>query len=93
MLNGTIEKLVREKISDTQSHNVSYYDPDGLEILDNPGTSQVSVADKDGMAISLTTTINTLFGCQVLVPESGIILNNEMFVRPLLLFLSLAEVQ
>lgn len=30
------------------------------------------------MAISLTTTVNLLFGSQLLVPETGIILNNEM---------------
>jgi gamma-glutamyltranspeptidase / glutathione hydrolase len=93
MLNSTTEKLVRGKISDTNSHNVSFYDPDGIESLDNPGTSQISVADKDGMAISLTTTINTFFGSKVLVPESGIILNNEMSVAPRFLFLSLVETQ
>ena len=30
------------------------------------------------MAISLTTTVNTLFGSQVCVPETGVIMNNEM---------------
>lgn len=30
------------------------------------------------MAISLTTTINTLFGNKVIVPETGVIMNNEM---------------
>jgi gamma-glutamyltranspeptidase/glutathione hydrolase len=30
------------------------------------------------MVISLTTTINTLFGSQVIVPSTGVIMNNEM---------------
>lgn len=30
------------------------------------------------MAISLTTTINLLFGSQLMVPETGVICNNEM---------------
>jgi gamma-glutamyltranspeptidase/glutathione hydrolase len=42
------------------------------------GTSHVVVADHTGLAISLITTINTLFGSQVMVPETGIIMNNEM---------------
>lgn len=36
------------------------------------------MADASGMAISLTTTINTLFGSRVMVPETGVIMNNEM---------------
>lgn len=30
------------------------------------------------MAISLTTTVNLLFGSQIVVPETGVIMNNEM---------------
>lgn len=47
-------------------------------ILNRPGTSHLVAADESGMAISLTTTINLLFGSQLIVPETGIILNNEM---------------
>lgn len=52
-----------------------------LEVLtDKPssGTSHVVAADHTGLAISLVTTINTLFGSQLMVPETGIIMNNEM---------------
>ena len=38
----------------------------------------MATADKDGMAVTITTTINTLFGSQVVVPETGVIMNNEM---------------
>lgn len=69
---------VRSKISDTQTFNVSYYDPANFEILDTPGTSHVATADASGMAISLTTTVNLLFGSNLIVPETGIIMNNEM---------------
>lgn len=59
-----------------------------------PGTSHVVAADASGMAISLTSTINLLFGygclssaalfgltssrSQLCVPETGVIMNNEM---------------
>lgn len=69
---------VRHRISDLHTFNVSYYDPSGIEILDTPGTSHVVTADASGLAISLTTTINLLFGSQIMVPETGIIMNNEM---------------
>lgn len=42
------------------------------------GTSHIVTADASGMAISLTTTVNLLFGSQLVVPETGVIMNNEM---------------
>ncbi|KAL8817255.1 MAG: hypothetical protein Q9223_003878 [Gallowayella weberi] len=69
---------IRERIIDEHTLNVSAYDPSGFEILDDHGTSQISVVDASGMAVSFTTTINLYFGSHVMVPESGIILNNEM---------------
>jgi gamma-glutamyltranspeptidase/glutathione hydrolase len=68
---------IRSRIGD-YSHNISYYDPSGVESLETPGTSHVVVADKSGMAISLTTTVNLLFGSHLIVPETGVIMNNEM---------------
>lgn len=69
---------IRSKISDWTSYNVSYYNPDNIEVLTDHGTSHVVAADHSGLAVSLTTTINTIFGSRVMVPETGIILNNEM---------------
>jgi gamma-glutamyltranspeptidase/glutathione hydrolase len=42
------------------------------------GTLHISVMDADGMAVALTTTINTSFGSEVIGAASGIVLNNEM---------------
>lgn len=78
MLSDAVAAEVRSKISDFRTQNVSWYDPAGLESLDTPGTSHIVTADKSGMAVSLTTTINLLFGSRVLVPETGVIMNNEM---------------
>jgi gamma-glutamyltranspeptidase / glutathione hydrolase len=47
--------------------------------LPEPGeTTHLSVVDTAGDAVSLTTTLNGAFGCGLLVPETGILLNNEM---------------
>jgi len=41
-------------------------------------TTHLSVVDGEGNAVSLTTTLNGLFGCGLLVPGLGYLLNNEM---------------
>jgi gamma-glutamyltranspeptidase/glutathione hydrolase len=78
MLNVTTAALIRSKISDFHTLNVSAYDPDGIESLDTPGTSHIVTADASGMAVTMTSTVNLLFGSKVMVPETGVIMNNEM---------------
>jgi gamma-glutamyltranspeptidase/glutathione hydrolase len=78
MISNATAAEVRSKIIDNKTFPVSYYDPAGLESLETPGTSHVVSADASGMAISLTTTVNLLFGSKLVVPETGVIMNNEM---------------
>ena len=49
-----------------------------LAIPEDGGTHHLSVLDANGMAVALTTTINTSFGSEVVAPMSGVLLNNEM---------------
>lgn len=78
IINSTTAANTRSLISDTHTQNVSYYNPSGYVVLTDHGTSAITVADASGMAIALTTTVNTLFGSQVIVPSTGVIMNNEM---------------
>ena len=78
MLNQTFAKDIRARISDKHTLNVSDYDPDGFESHENHGTSHIVTADASGMAISMTTTVNLFFGSTVMVPETGVIMNDEM---------------
>ncbi|KAI0030947.1 gamma-glutamyltranspeptidase [Vararia minispora EC-137] len=66
-----------KNLTDDRTHPPAYYNP----IFDTPedhGTSHSSVVDKDGMAVSITTTINFVFGSLVLDSITGVILNDEM---------------
>lgn len=78
MLAPSTGKEIRANISDTMARESQRYNPKNHTTLENHGTSQISVADASGLAISLTTTINLFFGSKVMVPETGIIMNNEM---------------
>jgi gamma-glutamyltranspeptidase/glutathione hydrolase len=56
--------------------------PDVIDTLpappDDSGTTQISILDAKGNAVSITQTINTLFGSKITVPGTGVVLNNEM---------------
>jgi len=78
MLDQAFAEDTKAKISDKHTLNISEYDPDGFESLENHGTSHIVTADASGMAISLTTTVNLFFGSRIMVPETGVILNDEM---------------
>ena len=41
-------------------------------------TTHLSVVDAEGNAVSLTTTLNSFYGCKVTVAGGGFLLNNEM---------------
>jgi gamma-glutamyltranspeptidase/glutathione hydrolase len=72
MLRPERASSIRARISDHHTKNVSAYDPKGFVIPESHGTSHVVAADKSGMTITLTSTVNLLFGSQLMVPETGI---------------------
>jgi len=52
------------------------------QILSNESanTTHVTVADGEGMIITSTQTINSLFGARIMIPGTGIIPNNYMYL-------------
>lgn len=59
----------------TPSSEVLPGKPPGYESMD---TTQLSVMDGRGNAVSLTTTLNFSYGSGIVVPGAGFLLNNEM---------------
>ncbi|EGT42083.1 hypothetical protein CAEBREN_11919 [Caenorhabditis brenneri] len=68
-------KLLSKKIKD-KGQGLEYYLKSAPAVLDS-GTSQISVVDDDGNAVSLTSSINTAFGSKML-SKYGFIYNNQM---------------
>ncbi|KAJ7901817.1 nucleophile aminohydrolase [Mycena olivaceomarginata] len=68
---------VAVNITDDRTHSAQYYNPE-YDVKTDHGTSHTSVIDKNGMAVALTSTVNLIFGSQVLDPETGVLLNDEM---------------
>ncbi|XP_071338344.1 gamma-glutamyltransferase 5a isoform X1 [Trachinotus anak] len=67
---------IRSLISSDTAHDPQYYNI--TPYLDSMGTTHVSVLAEDGSAVSVTSTINHIFGSKVFSPRTGVILNNEL---------------
>lgn len=52
--------------------------PDYLERLFKKHTTHFSTADASGYWVACTATVNTSFGSKVVVPGTGVVLNNQM---------------
>jgi gamma-glutamyltranspeptidase / glutathione hydrolase / leukotriene-C4 hydrolase len=68
---------LRANVSVSQTHSWEYYNPK-YDFPQNHGTTHISVIDRQGMAVSLTSTVNLIFGSRLHDPQTGIILNDEM---------------
>lgn len=56
-LTDEVADEVRSKIMDNETFPITYYNPENYQVLIDNGTSHMAVIDKDGMAVSLTTTV------------------------------------
>lgn len=74
MLNLTTAEKIRNKIDPLTTQDTRVYDPSQIYSSDGHGTSHIVAADQSGMAVSLTTTINLIFGAQIMDNLTGIIL-------------------
>ena len=65
------------KYSDTRTFPWPNYEP-RYQLTNPHGTSHFSVVDSQGNAVSMTTTVNLLFGSVVYDNRTGIVMNDEM---------------
>jgi len=70
-------RSIQEDFDPQRTHPPEHYGTP-VDAGQDEGTQHISALDSDGLAVALTTTINTSFGSRVVAPQSGILLNNEM---------------
>jgi gamma-glutamyltranspeptidase/glutathione hydrolase len=73
MLKPKTAEEIRRRLMDDKTQNPKAYNPKGVFLPENHGTSHVVTADESGMTITLTSTVNLLFGSRLIVPETGMI--------------------
>lgn len=71
MITEETAKRLRGLISDDKTKDVPEYGPEIYAMPENHGTSHIVTTDRSGLAITLTSTVNLLFGSLLVVPETG----------------------
>ncbi|HEU5164378.1 MAG TPA: gamma-glutamyltransferase [Chitinophagaceae bacterium] len=77
----TNEKYLKERMADFvpgKASNSEHVKPGELPAVESEETTHLSVIDKDGNAVAVTTTLNNSYGSKTVVGGAGFILNDEM---------------
>jgi gamma-glutamyltranspeptidase/glutathione hydrolase len=68
---------IRARISPAKTQPAKFYGHSHFK-AEHGGTTHFSVIDRHGNAVACTLSVNTRFGSKLLVPKTGIVLNNTM---------------
>lgn len=72
-------KQLAAKISlDHVLKDVQHGTPPDPQSVFEKHTTHIAAADAEGNWVAITTTINTSFGSKVIIPSTGVLLNNQM---------------
>ncbi|XP_073419875.1 glutathione hydrolase 5 proenzyme [Dendrobates tinctorius] len=69
---------IRSKIDDYGDHDFRFYNMSEVINSETFGTTHLSVISKDGSSVSVTSSINQIFGSMIYSPSTGIIFNNQL---------------
>jgi gamma-glutamyltranspeptidase / glutathione hydrolase len=75
------EKYLKERMADFvpgKASNSEQVKPGEIPAVESEETTHLSVIDKDGNAVAVTTTLNNSYGSKTVVGGAGFILNDEM---------------
>ncbi len=68
-------RIRRDALAEVPQHGTP---PQATINLFGKHTTHIAAADSEGYWVAITATVNTSFGSKVIVPGTGIVLNNEM---------------
>ncbi len=77
----TSEKYLKERMADFvpgKASNSEQVKPGDIPAVESEETTHLSVIDKEGNAVAVTTTLNNSYGSKTVVGGAGFILNDEM---------------
>lgn len=77
LLSKEYAEWTRSRFSPSRTHEPKFYGQASPK-SEEGGTTHFGVLDQFGNAVSSTLSVNTQFGSKILVPGTGIVLNNEM---------------
>lgn len=74
-LKSLADKISPEKATTVPAHGTP---PEWNQDVFGRHTTHIAAADAEGWWVAITATVNTGFGSKVIVPGTGVVLNNEM---------------
>jgi len=77
LVDKAVAMRAREGINLTSTYPPSHYSNFTAPPTDH-GTSHISILDKDGNAVSMSSSLNLAFGAQFLSSRTGLVMNNQM---------------
>ncbi len=78
LISKNYAKEIFSKITDIATPSNQIIPGKYLPATESDETTHYSIIDKDGNAVSVTTTINSSYGSRIVVDGAGFLLNNEM---------------
>lgn len=77
-------KIDLQRASNVENHGrppratENVFSPEKYDPAESKHTTHIAAADASGNWVAITATVNTTFGSKVIVPGTGLVLNNEM---------------
>lgn len=78
LFSQTYAEKIRNKIDNFGDHDFQFYNSSAVTNSETFGTTHLSVISKDGSSVSVTSSINQIFGSMIYSPSTGIIFNNQL---------------